>query len=175
MRFFSRFKFRATCRQIDRARRTEFPSRLEYLAFLTVIQRYFLYIFKRKLAQIHLSVLSISQLNSIIINTHVVCTHAANVDSFQSSHATVVLNLQTGKITYGIGDRKTIQRFQFLSGELLRRNHFVIPVGGNHYLSQCLYRVKRRRIGIRLSHTAKQRHHHTPHTSIKSLHRPILS
>lgn len=78
---------------------TEIFSRLEDAAFLSVIQRYFLHIVKGELPEIYLTVLGVSKLNTVIYHSRMVCSHRADVDGLYATDTSIILYLNTGKIS----------------------------------------------------------------------------
>ena len=107
---------------IDRTCRGEVLGRLEDIAFLTVIDRDGLHIVHRETPEIDLPVLRIAQLHTVVEDAHVLRTHTADIDRFQSAHAAVVLDLNTRKIANRIGYRNHIQAFKLLPCKYLRGN-----------------------------------------------------
>ena len=143
VRLLARLELGPTGGEVDGTGRTELAGRLEYLTLLPVVERNLLDILEREFSQIHLAVLGIAQLDAVVIYTHVVGTHAADVDGLQTAHTAVILNLYTRKVAYGIGHRKAVEGLQLLAGEFLRGYHLAVPVGRDHHLAQRpgLYRV----------------------------------
>ena len=115
VRLLARLELGPTGREVDGTGRTELAGRLEYLALLSVIKRNLLDILERELAQVHLAVLGVAQLNAVVVDPHVVGAHAADIDGFQTAHAAVILDLQTREIAYGIGHREAVERLQLLA------------------------------------------------------------
>ena len=109
VRLPARLELGPTGGEVDGTGRAELTGRLEYLTLLPVVERNLLDVLEREFPQVHLAVLSIAQLDTVVIYPHVVGTHAADVDGLQTAHSTVILNLNTRKVTYGIGHRKTVE------------------------------------------------------------------
>ena len=117
---------RLTRLYVDTACRTEIACRLENFASLPVVQRNLFDIVHRKFSQIHLPVLSVSQLDTVVEYSYLICAHTAYVDGFQATYASVVFQLYSGKISDGIGDGKRIKGIQFLSRQFLCRDDFFL-------------------------------------------------
>ena len=128
--------------EINATRRAELSRRLEDVAFLSVIERDFLDVVQRELAQVHLPVLCVAQLYAVVIYARVVRTHAADVDRLQSGHTAVVFDLQSRKITDGISHGKAVQLPQFFPFQGLCGNDLFVGLGFDHYLAQVAYAVR---------------------------------
>ena len=87
------FEIRLAGSEIDVSRRTELPRRLKNIGFLTIKELYFLHIIQRVTAQVHLSVLGISQLYSVVIHRGMLASHRADIDGLDSPHSAVVFYL----------------------------------------------------------------------------------
>ena len=111
---------------VDRSGGSEILGRLENVAFLTVVERYFLHVVQREASQIDLSVLGVAQLDAVVEHGHVVGAHRADVDGFQTAHAAVVFELHAREIADGVGHRKTVQPLQVDVFEDLRRDDLAV-------------------------------------------------
>lgn len=69
-------------------------------------------------------------------------THVAHVDGLQTSHATVILNLNTGKIAKSIRQRMRIETLQLLTFQTLGRDNLFVLPGHDNGLIQKLHTVQ---------------------------------
>ena len=104
---------------VNRTGRCEIFSRLEYCAFLPVVQRNGFHVVQRKASQVDLPVLCVAELDAVEENADVLGAHATDIDGFESSDSAVILDLHPGKIAYRIGDRQGVESLQFFAGEFL--------------------------------------------------------
>ena len=107
---------------VNRSRRGIILSRLEDGAFLPVVQRNGLHIVQREAPQVDLPVLGIAQLDAVVEHPDVLGSHAPDIDRLQSPDSAVVLDLDAGKITNGIGHRNHTQAPEFFARQLLCGN-----------------------------------------------------
>lgn len=107
---------------VNRSRRGVILSRLEDGAFLPVVQRNGLHIVQREAPQVDLPVLGVAQLDAVVEHPDVLGSHAPDIDRLQSPDSAVVLDLDAGKITNGIGHGNHVQALEFCSRQFLCGN-----------------------------------------------------
>ena len=147
--------------QVDGACRAIVLSTLENVTALTVIERNGLDVVEREFAQINLAVLGIPDLDAVIKHTHVVGAHRADVDRLEAAHTAIVLELNTSKVTHGIGHRMAVQAFQLLAREFLGGNYVFIgsaPIDDDildilHRVQPPVAHCSHHRVGLVCKHT----------------------
>ena len=74
---------------------TKVTGGLEDGTLLSVIQSDFLHIVERELSEVYLTVLGITQLDTVVADTQVMGTHRTDIDGLDTSHTTIVLQLNS--------------------------------------------------------------------------------
>ena len=123
--FFTLVKPGATSTYVYRTTGTEIPGRLENLRLLTIVKGYFLDILHRETPQVHKTVLRVSQLDSVIEDTHVIGSHAPHVNRLQTTYPAIVFDLHTAEITQSICHGMRAQRFQTFPAQPLAGNNLI--------------------------------------------------
>ena len=76
----------------------------------------------------------ITQLYAVVEHAQMVGAHRADVDGLDAAHPTVVLNLHTRKIAYGIGHRMAVETLKAGTAEPLAWNHLAVRLALTHHL-----------------------------------------
>ena len=119
----------------------EVACRLQYLAFLSVVQRQRLHIIQRELPEIYLPVLGIAQGYAIVHYAGMIGAHRADVDGLYAANASVILDLYAREIAQGVCHAIAGQTAQLLAGKCLHRNNlggFPRAARGHYQLVQRL-------------------------------------
>ncbi len=111
--------------------------RLQNLTFLPIVQRKSLHVIKRKLTEINLAVLRITQRHTIIHHTRMISTHRAYIHRLYAPYPAIILHLHAGEIAQRVGHRITVKPLQLIARERLHRNHILLYTPAhNHHLLQ---------------------------------------
>ena len=108
-----------------------------------MVERDLVDVVERELAQVHLPVLSVAQLDAVVEHAHVVAAHRTHVHRLQPPYPTIVLELHTTEVAYGIGHAMAVEPLEHLATEHLRRDDLAVRLLGiDNHLAQILHRVE---------------------------------
>ena len=93
MHFLGGLEIRFAGSEIDIARRTELPCRLEDIGFLAVEELYLLHVVERETPQVHLPVLGVAELDTVVIDCGMLASHGADINGLDAPHSAVVFEL----------------------------------------------------------------------------------
>ena len=130
-------KTRTASGEVDTSRSTKLARRLPDVGLLTVVELDLFDVFERIFAEVDLSVLGIAKLYTIVIHTHMVGTHGADIHGLYAPYSTIIFDLHAREIANGIGYAEGIHLLELHTRKCLRDNDILLfNAGGNSVLLQ---------------------------------------